>query len=44
MGRHLHINLVHLAWPVSVLKFNQAICEMQSGDSPLTRIEEGLWG
>lgn len=32
MCRHHHIHLEDIPWPVSVLKFNQAVDELQAGD------------
>lgn len=32
MGRRRHINLEDIPWPISILKFNQAVCEMKPGD------------
>jgi TusA-related sulfurtransferase len=32
MGSHYHIDLEHLPWPVSVLKFNGTVSDMRSGD------------
>lgn len=40
MGRHLHINLENLPWPVNVLKFNQAVYDMQPGDDMLATIND----
>lgn len=40
MCRHLHINLEDLPWPLNVLKFNQAIYEMQPGDDMIATIKD----
>jgi TusA-related sulfurtransferase len=40
MSRHLHINLEDLPWPVNVLKFNQAVYEMQPGDDMIATIND----
>ena len=40
MGRHLQINLENLPWPVNVLKFNQAVYDMQSGDDMLATVND----
>lgn len=40
MGRHLHIHLENLPWPVNVLKFNQAVYDMQPGDDMLATISD----
>ena len=40
MCRHLHINLEDLPWPVSVLKFNQAVYDMQPGDDMVATIKD----
>ncbi|WP_319406701.1 hypothetical protein [uncultured Desulfosarcina sp.] len=40
MCRHLHINLEDLPWPVSVLKFNQVVYEMQPGDNMIATIKD----
>jgi TusA-related sulfurtransferase len=40
MCRHLHINLEDFPWPVNVLKFNQAIYEMQPGDDMIATIKD----
>jgi TusA-related sulfurtransferase len=40
MSRHLHINLEDLPWPVNVLKFNQAVYEMQPGDDMIATVND----
>ena len=32
MGSHYQLDLEHLPWPVSVLKFNGTVSDMRSGD------------
>ena len=40
MSRHLHIDIEDLPWPVNVLKFNQAVYEMQPGDDMIATIKD----
>jgi TusA-related sulfurtransferase len=40
MGRHLQINLENLPWPVNLLKFNQAVYDMQPGDDMLATVND----
>lgn len=40
MGRHFQINLANLPWPVNVLKFNQAVYNMQPGDDMLAMVND----
>jgi TusA-related sulfurtransferase len=40
MSRHLHIHLENLPWPVNVLKFNQAVYDMQPGDDLLATVDD----
>ena len=40
MGRHLHLHLEDLPWPVNVLKFNQAVYDMQPGDDMLATLND----
>jgi hypothetical protein len=40
MCRHLHIQLDDIPWPVSVLKFNQALHDLQSGDGMTATVKD----
>lgn len=40
MSRNLHINLAHLPWPESVLKFNKAVHEMRPGDKMTANVSD----
>ncbi len=40
MARHLQIHLEKHPWPVNVLKFNQAVYDMQPGDDLLATVND----
>ena len=45
MCRHLQLHLEDLPWPVSVLKFNQVVHDMQPGDDMIaTMIDADVVG
>jgi hypothetical protein len=40
VGRLRHINLEHIPWPISILKFNQAVTEMNPGDHMIVFLKD----
>jgi hypothetical protein len=40
VGRHRHINLEDTPWPMSILKFNRALSEMQPGDDMIATLSD----
>ena len=40
MGSLYHIQLEHLPWPVSVLKFNGAVSAMRTGDEMTASLQD----
>ncbi len=40
MCRHLHLNLDVLPWPINVLKFSQAVHDLQPGDDMTASITD----
>lgn len=41
MGRNFHINLADLPWPVNILKFNQVVKKLQTGDRVTAWLSDG---
>jgi hypothetical protein len=40
VGRLRHINLEDTPWPISILKFNQAVSELKPGDDMIAFIND----
>ena len=40
VGRRRHINLENIPWPISVLKFNQAVSEMNPGEQIIASLKD----
>ncbi len=40
MGSHYQLHLEHIPWPISVLKFNNAVSAMRTGDDMIVTMRD----